>query len=372
MTGIYVHIPFCKSRCIYCGFVSSTLGEAWQLSYMDALGKEMERRKDENGSTRARTIYIGGGTPSQLSPQAFEKLIELLCQNFQIDKDVEFTIEVNPDDITPAYVKMLRQSPVNRVSLGVQSLNDDILRHLHRRHTARQALKAIELLQEEGYQNISGDLIYGLPGQSVPMFQDDVKEILRTHIPHLSAYALQYEEGTPLWEMRQRGKTKEADEELSLTCYHRLIDLAVEAGMEHYEISNFACPGFRSRHNSSYWKGLPYLGLGAGAHSYDGNNTRKANTSDIKAYIAGGLETETEILTRNELYDERVMLSLRTCEGLSLEDVERDFGTAMRRHCEQQAEPHILRGSIKRTGENLCLTRSGLFISDGIITDLLA
>jgi len=352
--------------------VSSTLGKEWQLQYLEALAQEAQQRHEENGEPLARTIYIGGGTPSQLCPEAFDRLVEILAENFGSDNTLEFTFEANPDDVTPAFAEKLGKSPVNRVSLGVQSLDDNVLKFLHRRHNAQQALQAIARLQKAGIENVSADLIYGLPGQSLQMFESDVCRLLATGIPHLSAYALQFEEGTKLWKMKEQKEIEEADDDLSLSCYQKLIDLTEEAGLQHYEISNFARPGFRSKHNSSYWQGMPYLGLGAGAHSYDGKRKRRANTPDVKAYIAGDATAETETLSTPELYDERVMLSLRTCEGLSLCAIQQDFGPQWRAHCEQQAKPHLLQGTLKQTGETLCLTRSGLFISDLIITDLMA
>lgn len=372
MTGIYIHIPYCKSRCIYCDFVSTSQGQERQLHYLRALEQEITQRCGRDDQPHARTIYIGGGTPSQLSPKAFERLMQIVRGHFAFSLDTEFTIEANPDDVTPEFVAMLQDSPVNRVSMGVQSLNDDILHFLSRRHTADQALEAVERLQTAGYTNLSLDLIYGLPGQSLSMFCEDVQRILFTGAPHLSAYALQFEPGTALWAMRQRDEVEEADEEFSLQCYQSLIDQTLAAGLEHYEISNFARQGFRSQHNSSYWQGFPYLGFGAGAHSYDGQHTRLANTSNVQAYIQGENITEEEHLSREELYDERVMLSLRTSEGLSLTRLAQDFGPDLQAHCLRQAQPHLAKGTLKQAGETLCLTRLGLFISDAIITDLLA
>ena len=371
MTGIYVHIPFCQSRCIYCDFVSSTLGHEWQQRYIRALGGEMRARRMENGAPRARTIYIGGGTPSQLTPDCLRRLFGMLEENFTFGPDAEFTIEANPDDVTPQFIALLRESPVNRVSMGIQSTDDAVLRFLRRRHTAGHALRAIRLLQDAGLGNLSGDLIYGLPGQTEAMFEKDLETLLGTGIPHLSAYALQYEQGTALHQMLQRGEVPPEDEELSLRCYQLLMDRTAGHGFLHYEISNFARPGFHSRHNSSYWQGLPYLGFGAGAHSYDGRRTRRANTADIRAYI-NGAAPEAETLSPDELYDERVMLGLRTREGTGLNQLENDFGPAILRHLLRQAEPYLASGKLKKAGEQLVLTREGLFISDAIMADLMA
>ncbi len=372
MTGLYVHIPFCQSRCIYCDFVSTTLGREWQMRYIQMLGKEMERRKGENGTPHARTIYIGGGTPSLLSPEALRSLFELIGRHFERDNDAEFTFEANPDDITPQLIAILRQGGVNRVSMGIQSTNDDVLRFLHRRHTGRQALQAIDLLQKNGFENISGDLIYGLPGQSLQQFRRDVDTLLTAGLPHLSAYALQYEPGTPLHAMLQQGRIPAEDEELSLSCYRTLMERTASAGMVHYEISNFSLPGMHSRHNSSYWQGLPYLGLGAGAHSYDGRRTRRANTNDVTRYVTGETQPDVEVLNDDELYDERVMLGLRTNKGVNLPQLEHDFGIPRRQYLERMAQPHLHSGRLKKKGEQLVLTRESLFVSDDVISDLLA
>ncbi|MBQ8968976.1 MAG: radical SAM family heme chaperone HemW [Bacteroidaceae bacterium] len=378
--GLYIHIPFCRSRCIYCDFYSTTLPETWQMRYVEALRREMEMvqsRAMRLSADGLSTLYIGGGTPSLLSPHALRLLFEFVERNFTLQPQAEVTIEANPDDVTAEWVSRLRDTPVNRISMGVQSLDDDILRTLRRRHTAGQARQAVGLLHRAGYTNLSMDLIYGLPGQTRAQFGADVREVLSMGVPHLSAYALQFEEGTPLAEMKRQGTVDEADEELSLSCYLQLLDLTQEAGLEHYEISNFARPGFHSRHNSSYWTGAPYLGLGAGAHSYDGERTRSFNCADVRAYVEainqGRLPSEAEVLSEKERYDERVMLSLRTSQGLSLTAIGRDFGPAMRRHCECMAQPHLHAGRLqKKPDETLCLTRQGLFVSDDIISDLMA
>lgn len=377
MAGLYIHIPFCQSRCIYCDFYSTTLPPTWQMPYVEAIGKEMELRASFMGETDVvSSLYIGGGTPSQLTSEALRRLFTLVCQHITLASDAEVTLEVNPDDVCPKWISHVKSTPVTRVSMGVQSLDDNILHVLHRRHTAQQARQAIRLLQEAGYTNLSIDLIYGLPGQRLEQFSNDVREMLALGIPHLSAYALQFEVGTPLMRMKESGQVAEADEELSLSCYDSLIDLTHEAGLEHYEISNFARPGFRSRHNSSYWTGAPYLGLGAGAHTYDGKRLRSYNCEDLKRYIKeigeGKLPSQAEELDLDALYDERVMLSLRTCEGLSLSALERDFGHERLTYCLRMAEPHLKGGRLQeKAGQTLCLTRNGLFVSDDIISDLM-
>ena len=385
VAGIYIHIPFCRSRCTYCDFYSTTLPPVWQVPYVRAVCREMELRESEfseyseYSEKLAPTIYLGGGTPSQLSREALLELFgngRKLSRLSHLSPRQEITIEANPDDVIPEWIETLKRTPVNRVSMGVQSLDDNILRTLRRRHTSQQALHAIKLLQEAGYHNLSIDLIYGLPGQRQKAFRDDVCRMLDTGIPHLSAYALQFEQGTPLYEQLQKGQVEEADEELSLSCYETLMDLTHKAGMEHYEISNFARPGFRSRHNSSYWTGTPYVGLGAGAHSYDGHKLRSSNCEDVTQYIRnigeGKRPCEQEMLDEETLYNEMVMLRLRTCEGLSLEEVEDRYGKERRIYLTKMAQSHMQAGRLTNTADgHLRLTRRGLFVSDDIISDLM-
>ncbi len=370
MLGVYVHIPFCKSRCIYCDFVSSTHTEGWQRAYVEALGRELRQRA--GGRPRVDTVYIGGGTPSSLPAELLGRVLGLVEESFQLSPSVEFTLEANPDDVGASLGEVLSRSRVNRISLGVQTLSDPLLSLLGRRHNAEGALAAIEALQGWGYSNLSADLIYGLPRQSVDMFGHDVETLLATGIPHLSAYALQVEEGTRLFEMVGEGELVPAGEEASLRCYERLLSLTREAGMEHYELSNFALPGFRSRHNSSYWTGAPYMGFGCGAHSYDGGSLRSWNTASVAQYVKGEFAGGEERLTEDELYDEMVMLSLRTREGLSLSRLGAAFGEGRLAYCLAQAEPHLVRGTLVREGDSLRLSASALMVSNAVISDLFA
>ncbi|MBQ8051821.1 MAG: radical SAM family heme chaperone HemW [Bacteroidaceae bacterium] len=376
MAGLYIHIPFCQSRCVYCDFYSTTLPRVWQMPYVRALVEELRMRRAECGP-QVETLYLGGGTPSQLSREALLKLFEGIRAHAALSPTAEITIEANPDDISPKWIETLRETPVNRVSMGVQSFDDGILRTLHRRHTAEQARRAVGMLQEAGYDNLSLDLIYGLPGQTLEAFGADVATVLSLGVPHLSAYALQYESGTQLYEMRRQGLIEEADEELSLSCYQRLIDLAEGAGLEHYEISNFARPGRRSRHNSSYWTGAAYVGLGAGAHSYDGARRRSSNGEDLAEYIRsiekGERPCDEEVLDDDTLYNELVMLRLRTREGLYLPEVEVVYTPERRLYISRMAERAIKTGWLTEKADgHLCLTRQGLFVSDDVISDLMA
>lgn len=365
---IYIHIPFCKSRCLYCDFFSSTSSSLMD-SFVASLQKEMDGRAEELRAARADTVYLGGGTPSQLGAERLGAVFDHLLTVVELESDAEVTLECNPDDVTADFLRGLRDTPVNRISMGVQTLDDGLLRMLRRRHTAREAREAVALLHGAGYTNLSLDLMYGLPGQTLEMWRRDVAELLSWGVPHLSAYSLQWEEGTPLYIMRERGEVEEASEELSLDMYRCLVASAREAGMEHYEISNFALPGRRSRHNSGYWRDVPYAGLGPGAHSYDGKYERSSNPPDLAGYIgaAGMPVRNVEILDGDMLYEERVLKSLRTAEGLDLASLSarhRDYALGM-------AMPHIRAGRMVRNGDVLRLTEEGIFVSNDVMSDMM-
>lgn len=370
VAGIYIHVPFCQGRCIYCDFYSTTEGEEWKSRYVDALLAELRMRRDELPLARVHSIYIGGGTPSQLPAKALSGILNEVCRLFPVDSDAEVTVEANPDDVTPEWLAALSHTPVNRLSMGVQSFDDALLRLIRRRHTAQQAVCAVEQAARHGISNVSIDLIYGLPTQTMEQWQADVRQALALDVQHLSAYSLSYEEGTPLWRMLEQGRIEEADEELSLRMYEHLIDATRAAGFTHYEISNFCRPGRHSQHNSAYWHGVPYLGFGPGAHSYDGMRTRRWNLSDLKGYVqaAGSMPPhQSEVLTDDELYDETVMTRLRTSEGLSLDLLT----AAYRAYCMAQAEPHLRAGRLEQAGSTIRLTRQGIFTSNDIISDLM-
>ena len=379
VNGLYIHIPFCRKRCIYCDFYSTTSGTETKNRYIGCLCNEIRLRADYLPSKQLQTIYIGGGTPSQLQPQQLEDIFNTVGRTFHVATDAEITLEANPDDLTPEYIKALRScTPVNRVSMGVQSFDDAMLMFLNRRHTAAQARKAISSLALHGIGNISIDLIYGLPGQTLQQWRNDLATALSiSTIKHLSAYALTYEEGTRLWQMREQGRAKEADDGLSLDMYRLLLERTEEAGFDHYEISNFARPGFQARHNGMYWKDVPYLGVGPAAHSYDGSS-RQWNLPDIKAYLGcrgdtvGGQLYEKEVLTTEMKYNETLLKRLRTSEGLALDFIEQTFGTDRKQALLDTAarfqEKGLLR--IDRHKGTVCLTKDGIFVSDGIIREL--
>ena len=373
MAGIYIHIPFCKRRCIYCDFFSTTQSEK-KAEYVHALVRELEMRKDYVGEEEIETIYLGGGTPSQLSQEELEEIFTYIYKVYKVTPDAEITLEANPDDLTPEYVSMLRSLPINRISMGIQTFQEETLKLLHRRHTARQAIEAFRRCREAGFQNISIDLMYGLPGETLETWEQDLQQAIDLHPEHISAYHLIYEEGTTLWNLREQNKVKEAEEELSLTLFKTLIERLTKAGYQHYEISNFCLPGLHSRHNSSYWTGKKYLGCGPSAHSFDGIS-RQWNVSSLGKYLEGirsnQLDFELEELDLYTRYNDFVITSIRTCWGMPLTQLRTTYGETLYNYCLRMAKPHIEQGVLEIKEDTLKLTPQGIFISDGIMSDLL-
>ena len=371
--GIYFHIPFCKRRCVYCDFFSST-DSGKKAAYVQALCRELELRQDYLNGQPVQTVYFGGGTPSQLSADDFGKLFDTLYRLFPISPEAEITLEANPDDLTEDYLSSLKPFPFNRLSMGIQTFHDDTLRLLHRRHTAAQAVEAFHRCRDAGIGNLSIDLMYGLPGETIERWEADLRQALELAPEHISAYHLIYEEGTALWRLREQHQVAEADEELSLTLYRHLVQRLKENGYEHYEISNFCRPGRFSRHNSSYWDGTPYLGCGAAAHSYNGM-ARQANVASIDGYIAGirqgSPDVETEPLDLATRYNDCIVTALRTCWGVSLPLLTERFGKKLADYCLRMAQPHLQRGTLELLADHLKLTERGVFVSDDILSDLL-
>ena len=373
MAGIYIHIPFCKRRCIYCDFFSTTQSEK-KAEYVHALVRELEMRKDYVGDEEIETIYLGGGTPSQLSHEELEEIFAYIYKVYKVTPDAEITLEANPDDLTPEYVSMLRTLPINRISMGIQTFQEETLKLLHRRHTAQQAIEAFKRCREAGFQNISIDLMYGLPGETLETWEQDLQQAIDLHPEHISAYHLIYEEGTTLWNLREQNKVEEAEEELSLTLFKTLIERLTKAGYQHYEISNFCLPGLHSRHNSSYWTGKKYLGCGPSAHSFDGIS-RQWNVSSLEKYLEGirsnQLDFELEDLDLHTRYNDFVITSIRTCWGMPLAQLRTTYGESLYNYCLRMAKPHIEQGVLEIKEDTLKLTPQGIFISDGIMSDLL-
>ena len=357
MAGLYIHIPFCKKRCLYCDFFSTTRLERRE-AYIDAVCKELEMRIDEAGEP-IETVYIGGGTPSTLP-------IELLSRINSVKtplKPRQSSIELNPGDATPEYLRALREAGFDRLSIGIQSFQDELLQLIGRRHNARQATEAVRMAQEAGFDNLSIDLMYALPGQTMAQWEADIQTALSLGVQHISSYGLMYEEGTALTRMVEDGSLTPMDEDEENAMYDLLCTRLKQAGFVHYEVSNFALPGYESVHNSNYWNGTPYIGIGAGAHSYI-PPVRSWNPDDLEAYIqgiqTGTLVRESETLTETDLYNERIMLGLRTCQGIPQSLVRQDVSG------------HIEAGLLRVTPEgNIVATQQGLHLLNRIIEDLM-
>ncbi len=356
---IYIHIPFCYSRCSYCAFFSTTMLEMRSL-YVDALLKEYAMRQDYlPKGKKIRTIYLGGGTPSQLSNKDLARLLHVL----PVDEAEEVTIEANPSDMTEAKLKAWREMGINRLSIGIQSFDEGMLAWLNRRHGSKQALKVVKLAQDLGYDNISIDLMYALPYQTMDKWKADIETAIGLGVQHISTYCLSYEPGTPLYNLREKGLARETDEELANEMYAYLCERLKQAGYVHYEVSNFALPGFESKHNSRYWDGTPYLGLGAGAHSYDGTS-RQWNIDNLKKYLRdimnGKVPFKREKLTATQQYNEQVMLGLRTSRGIEATD-----------ELLQKAQPYLATGKLRVEDGKIIATLDGINILNTIITDLM-
>ncbi|MDD2314480.1 MAG: radical SAM family heme chaperone HemW [Proteiniphilum sp.] len=372
MAGIYIHIPYCKTRCTYCDFYTLT-NESQMSTFVEALCREAETRKEELSET-VKTIYFGGGTPSRLSREHFEQIFETLANQYSIDADAEITVEANPDDLSDDYIGMLSKLPVNRLSIGIQSFDDEELKFLSRRHTARQAVEAVKKCQKQGFSNISIDLMYGLPGQSLELWERNLDQAVALSIQHISAYHLIYEEKTRMYSLLKAGKIRQVDETTSIAMFSKLIDRLTADGFIHYEISAFGKEGCFSRHNSAYWKGDSYLGLGPAAHSFNGEN-RFWNVASLNRYIqsmaSGSPERVTEQLKPHEKYNEFILTGLRTMWGINLTELKNRFGEQFFQFCMENAQKHLDQKLLNRDEDTLKLTRDGIFISDGIMTDLM-
>ena len=413
MSGLYIHIPFCASRCIYCGFYSTVPAKkkderlSVEERYVNSICHEMELRAEKNSNCSGgeksdlSTIYLGGGTPSQLSFESLQKIFQTIDKVYHIGLEwdtenntcttatpIEITMECNPDDITEEFAQNLRSLPINRISMGAQTFSDERLRFLHRRHTADEVETAVKRLRSVNIKNISVDLMFGFPNETLEEWKEDIERLLALDIEHISAYSLMYEEGTPLYRLLQAGKVKDMDDELYRQMYDTLIDRLAEAGYEQYEISNFAKlkvqtskfklqssnfkvqSPYRSQHNSSYWHNVPYIGIGASAHSY-GNGKRSWNIADTKAYITAieedRLPSEEEVIDVDTHYNDMIMTALRTCEGINLSTLSAEYQAYLMR----LAKPLQEQGLLKEDDGWLHLTRDGIYVSDSVMSDLM-
>lgn len=373
MAGVYIHIPFCKSFCSYCDFYSIT-DNSEREEFVQAVIRESSLRKDYLEGENVETIYLGGGTPSLLAPLQTEKIIDSIRSDFNVISDPEITVEVNPDDVYDCYFSDLARAGVNRISLGIQSWNERRLRYLGRRHTTGQSAGALEQVFREGISNVSVDLIYGVPGMTTGDLKNDIEKTFAFPVTHLSAYHLTIEENTRFGKMKKTGRLTEIDEESSNAMFLLLGSMCRERGFIHYEISNFALDGYMSRHNSAYWKQVPYIGLGPSAHSFD-RTSRQWNVSDVRKYIksinSGKVPFEREELDRLTIFNEYVMTSLRTMWGIDLEYVENFYDKELHDYLVNLSGKYIRYGLMRREKNTLVLTDQGKMISDNIIAELL-
>jgi oxygen-independent coproporphyrinogen III oxidase len=373
MAGIYIHIPFCKKLCHYCDFYHKMLSSDLPV-YIEAMLKEAELRIDYVAGEKIKTIYIGGGTPSVMSVKETEHILDRIYSLYNIDNQPEITIELNPDDLDPVYLKDLKMSQVNRLSIGVQSWRDTDLKMMNRRHNSAQAEKALNDAINAGFNNISIDLIYGLPGMTSKVWAGNLKKTFSFNLQHLSAYHLTIEPGTVFGKMKEKGLITETDENESADEFSLLVEMASDAGFAQYEISNFAREGYLSIHNTNYWRQVNYIGLGPSAHSFN-SFSRQWNIANAEKYIKavnrGSVFYEKEELDSRKKFNEYIMTSLRTKWGIDLEYVEKTF--------EKEGYDFVINisgkfreyGMMKLEKNTLVLTNQGKMISDNIISDFM-
>lgn len=375
MSGLYIHIPFCATKCSYCDFYSMPLKSLSTANdYIDAVINEFHLRKHEL-SDAVNTVYIGGGTPSQLPVESIARLVNSLGEaGVDFSSVSEFTIEANPEDIDSRWARAIAATGADRVSIGIQSFNDEELRTVGRRHDAQRAIDAIATLRDAGITEISGDLIYGLPAQTLGSWEESLNKILELNLPHISAYSLSYEPGTRLSAMLSAGKIKAVDEDTSVAMYSSLIKRLRENGYIHYEISNFSLPGHEARHNSAYWNFTPYLGLGPGAHSFDGK-TRRSNPWNLKKYIAALTAMESiadeETEDDDDLVNDYIITALRQASGIDFNAMSRRVGSRAVDTLHRAAAPFVKAGSLIDDGGSLRFTEEAWLISDMVLRDLL-
>jgi oxygen-independent coproporphyrinogen III oxidase len=372
MAGIYIHIPFCKQACNYCDFHFSTSLKNKE-TFLDALKKEILLRKSYLGTEEIKTIYFGGGTPSLLDQQELMQIFDTLDKHFKISSDAEITLEANPDDLTKNKIRELKGSPVNRFSIGIQSFYDEDLKFMNRAHNSNEALNAVKCAQDNGFENITIDLIYGVPGLTDHKWRNNLQIAFTLDVRHISAYCLTVEPKTALAHNIEKGFVKNIDEEQGAEQFEIMLEGMKKNNFIQYEISNFCKEGFYSKHNSNYWKREKYLGLGPSAHSFNGDS-RQWNISNNAIYIQSlekdKLKYETEQLSKEQRYNEYVLTSLRTMWGTDLDYIAKQLGEEFKKSCLKDAERYIQSGDLLNEKNKLFLTDKGKLIADKIAADL--
>ena len=372
MAGIYVHIPFCKKACNYCDFHFST-----QLNIIpelvNAIKKDLILNKHYLNNEKIETIYFGGGTPSLLDLNSIEQIISTIHLNYNVVDNIEFTLEANPDDLTKEKIKSLKQLGINRLSIGLQSFIDEELKWMNRSHKAYQSINSVTWAQDEGIENISIDLIYGSKFQTLESWKKNINQVLQLKLPHISAYNLTIEDKTLLGKLNEKGLEPSVNDEFSMQCFDVLICETAKANFIHYEISNFGKEGFFSKHNSNYWKGIHYLGVGPSAHSYNGNS-RKWNISNNNQYIRlinnGQSFSNSEELSKVDEYNEYVLTRLRTIWGVEKTMIDSQFGKSYLSHFETEIQKYLISGDCEFDDNIYFLTNKGKQIADKITSEL--
>jgi len=374
MAGIYIHIPFCKSKCYYCDFYSSqNLNLINQ--FVSSILLEINNKKEYLNFDKAiETIYFGGGTPSVLNSKFLQLILKEISLTYKVNSDCEITMELNPDDITEEYLKQIKEIGINRLSIGLQSFNDEMLTLMNRRHNSKQAIKSVEIAKNIGFNNISVDLIYGLPNTNVDFLTSELNKLIELNIQHISAYHLTYEENTIFKHYLKKGKLRELPDTVSQKQFVYLTKFFEDNDFEQYEISNFAKNKLYSKHNSNYWFGIEYIGLGPSAHSYN-KHTRQWNVANIKEYIekieANDLFFEKEILTLNDKYNEYLLTSLRTKWGVDINYIKNEFGVKILKHFNNSVDKYLKTDYINKKKNFVHLHKKYWFLSDKIVSELM-
>jgi oxygen-independent coproporphyrinogen III oxidase len=368
--GIYIHIPFCRSRCSYCDFATGLYESELAERYVAAVSGELNTAAPYQHST-VDTVYFGGGTPSLLSPAQVTQVLAAVRSSYEVAENFEITMEMNPGTVTPSNLKAFRDSGVNRASFGAQTFDDRELARLGRSHTSADTLKTFEELRAAGFDNVSFDLIAGLPGQTLERWKENVDRAIELDPEHLSFYLLEVHDGTPLAEHIRRGIQPAPDDEIATVMYEWMLERACEAGYRHYEISNLCKPGFESRHNSKYWTGEPYYGFGCSAHSYDGVSARWSNERDVAKYVqliesTNSPVVERQELTPEELRAEAVFLGMRLMKGLDVTRYRDEFGIDLRDQHQDDLQRFFEAGLLESTGDVIRLTRAGALMSNEV------
>jgi oxygen-independent coproporphyrinogen-3 oxidase len=373
MAGIYFHIPFCKSKCTYCDFYKTT-SVSRIPDLIIALKKELSLRIDYLDERKIDTIYFGGGTPSLLSNMQIQFLLNHCKNLFKVSMDAEITIEANPDDLDEQYLKKIHNAGINRLSIGIQTFSETGLKLMNRRHTPQQAVDAVKAAQAVGFDNISVDLIYGIPGMTNEQWQENLDRVFDLNIQHLSAYHLTYHQGTELWNRLKKGRINEIDESRSVEQFEMLINAGKTNGFIQYEISNFCLPGYYSKHNTSYWKQTEYIGVGPSAHSYN-ITSRQWNVASVEKYLNSinnsAVPYEKEVLSINDRFNDYVITGLRTMWGIDLSYVEKEFGENYYQHLLKSSKKYLQSSQLDIKDKHLKIKHDGIFISDTIMSDLL-